>query len=1022
MPSEKDLAPLVEGGIHIFDSIWNWPSAGEIPRWILLILIVLAVAAFAFTMLLGAISKLIDVIFKLVEAYKSSGLPVLLSKVNKAKVRKRSQFCTVLAADLNYIAKAESWNDQYFTDLEAEVETEGGYYASSVHKLIGRRSHGLRKERSLIRAIATSTERAIQLVGEPGAGKSVALRHLASQLAAKGIRSKGKHAIVPLYVNMREMESSTPEHVNADSIRDFILDNIRRGDSDTSAFVRENWDEYRDKGVWFFLFDSFDEIPAVLHAEKGSAAAAAYSMGIRQFIEGMGACKGVLASREFKGPEALPWKKFRILPLHSDKQHELIRNAFLNPDQERVALHHLAQPGGTLGTTPLFLTLLCKYVKSENRAPINDYDLLSLHIDRLARRDPHYLERKYGLTPDNLLAGAERLAQLFAEEATLGLAPTSEQIEKMAPASGIPAGEVSQLLSALVDCKIGRSDVPNAAHGDRRFAFSHRRYQEALFVRFLVSNPGHLSAMELLTDPRWREYAVTLLQTEPTATIEAILGSASEILSNAAMDQKIQPAKTPISAGCGYFEWHSQISTYVLELLQEGMARRMESVPPILSQAVQKLLQPRWRSGDSFDRSEVVRLGALLPQATLIKYLAVTFRSGTQKNEVNAFQQTAALLGGAPKIIREAVLKRLSAETLAARDRGTLIRLEALAARLPKAFGASLVFQRNASLRKAFHAITFVTRLIYPDRLLRTFDSTTRLVLPLARTQRTPPSNSVFLLGVTLAGLFFAALTSNVKRLSAGNSTEYSGKFILTNDLSSYITWWQVTPLFDMWPVLLTACLMIPYSVFCTLYVLRTRGERLNFSFYFSRLTSLDVLSRYLIPVVAVAGVFSLMLGAIYLLGFGVAWVGEATDLFHWKEPRLLIGMLTIAPLTIVALVLTAVAGVHKDRRLVKEFQIAKATGKNDLVVLGNLGSIDSVMYFLTQEKTLLSDYSENRSFASFLQKLPRANSNPNFPAFRDYTTNDRHTMRKCLQLLEDRLPNLAEVDNPSPHQRAAYA
>ena len=84
------------------------------------------------------------------------------------------------------------------------------------------------------------------------------------------------------------MDSSEPEKVNVDSIRDFILDNIRRGDSDTSAFVRENWNDYRDKGVWFFLFDSFDEIPAVLHAEKGSAAAAAYSKAIRQFIEGMG--------------------------------------------------------------------------------------------------------------------------------------------------------------------------------------------------------------------------------------------------------------------------------------------------------------------------------------------------------------------------------------------------------------------------------------------------------------------------------------------------------------------------------------------------------------------------------------------------------------------------------------------------------------------------------------------------------------------------------------------------------------
>lgn len=137
---------------------------------------------------------------------------------------------------------------------------------------------------------------------------------------------------MPLYINLREIDIPAKSPITADNISDFILDNIRRGDSDTTAYVRENWADYRNRGIWFFLFDSFDEIPAVLHAEKGSPVTKEYAEAIRKFLEGMGECRGILASREFKGPDSLPWKKFRILPLTSSKQRELVANAFLSQE------------------------------------------------------------------------------------------------------------------------------------------------------------------------------------------------------------------------------------------------------------------------------------------------------------------------------------------------------------------------------------------------------------------------------------------------------------------------------------------------------------------------------------------------------------------------------------------------------------------------------------------------------------------------------------------------------------------
>jgi len=489
--------------------------------------------------------------------YKNSGFPLFKSGSNKVEIRKRKQFCAVLDADSAYLAKAENWNDQYFTDLE----TEGGYYASALDKLFKKKSLGLRKERSLICAITTSTERAMQLVGEPGSGKSLALRHLAKQLSEQGKKSNDNSATIPLYINLREMELENNGDINVDTVKEFILDNIRRGDADTSAFVRDNWDDYTARGLWLFLFDSFDEIPAVLHAEAGSSIIKIYSKALRQFLEGMGECKGILASREFKGPEALPWNKLRILPLTDAKQDELIHNSFLSTENMGIVRRHLANSHSSIGATPLFLTLLCRYVRDENTSPNNDYDNLFKHIDRLAHRAPEYFHRKYNLKPDEILIGAERLARLFAEDDDISLAPTLDQIKDKLQIEDIPGGSIEKLVSSLVDAKIGRADVPNAFPGERRFAFAHRRYQEALFVRYLTTHPEHISLKDLLTDIRWREYTVTLLQTREYDEFSDLLSQASLILSQCAKKDSYQSyQQPPLPPNLGYYDWADEIA------------------------------------------------------------------------------------------------------------------------------------------------------------------------------------------------------------------------------------------------------------------------------------------------------------------------------------------------------------------------------------------------------------------------------------------------------------------------------
>jgi hypothetical protein len=183
----------------------------------------LVLVLLALCLLLYLLGRVFEACAKALEAYKNSGLKLPFSGKDKLPLARRQNFCTVLSGDFDHLAKGENWNDQYYTDLEAEVETEGGYYASALSRVLGRRSFGLRRVPTLIQAIESSTERGILLVGEPGSGKSVALRHLGNQLAQRGKISRAVDVKIPLYINLRELGPAPGTVPNAEFIKNFVF-------------------------------------------------------------------------------------------------------------------------------------------------------------------------------------------------------------------------------------------------------------------------------------------------------------------------------------------------------------------------------------------------------------------------------------------------------------------------------------------------------------------------------------------------------------------------------------------------------------------------------------------------------------------------------------------------------------------------------------------------------------------------------------------------------------------------------
>ncbi|HEY4640540.1 MAG TPA: hypothetical protein VII75_04295 [Thermoanaerobaculia bacterium] len=120
----------------------------------------------------------------------------------KRRIGRRRRFAAHVVTEISDLDVAEDWNDARFSELEAEVEAEGRR-----RTWLGFPRKGmLSRERSLSEALRKSRERLILLEGEPGAGKSVALRHLAITIASSATKSRSLGSLIPLYINLKSID------------------------------------------------------------------------------------------------------------------------------------------------------------------------------------------------------------------------------------------------------------------------------------------------------------------------------------------------------------------------------------------------------------------------------------------------------------------------------------------------------------------------------------------------------------------------------------------------------------------------------------------------------------------------------------------------------------------------------------------------------------------------------------------------------------------------------------------------
>ena len=248
-----------------------------------------------------------------------------------------------------------NWSSSRFTPLDAEVE-------------INTSNGKVRKISDLLSAIKKSKERLLLVLGNPGAGKSVALRKLAQDLCQEVEKTQK----IPIYINLKEWGTervwNEEEPPTVLELEEFVLKNLKNRDIVTARFFKTYYQRLYENGHLYFIMDSFDEIPAVLNEDDDSELIKQLSHVLFLFLKGARSEKsqGILASRVFRKP-TLEYQTNAIItirPLSEAKIVETIKRMSTHSVNVIKEIFTNRLDLANIATNPFSATLITEYIRT----------------------------------------------------------------------------------------------------------------------------------------------------------------------------------------------------------------------------------------------------------------------------------------------------------------------------------------------------------------------------------------------------------------------------------------------------------------------------------------------------------------------------------------------------------------------------------------------------------------------------------------------------------------------------------
>jgi hypothetical protein len=514
----------------------------------------------------------------------------------------------------------------------------------------------LRREKSLSRALKRSNERLVLLQGDPGSGKSVALRNAARALANKSIRRPSFDKRIPLYINLKELRRINGV-LDSETIRAYVLGQLNQANSrDVDQFLTDEFGRGMEEGTWLFFFDSFDEIPEILTAAESGETIGEYADTLYDFLHGMNTSPGVVASREFKGPPRFGWPRFIVQPLTEPQKRELIRKAELEPNAESEVFGALASADpmvAQLSSNPMLLGLICEHVRETGLFPASSHAVFETFAESRLRRDADRVGQRFGVDPSELRQVAEEIAFQITAQPGTGLSPSRADLARILCGTDLRSRLadptwLDRHLDALEYVKLARAPEGASSGNNRMFTYSHRRFQEYFATCVVLRKPDSVSTDSLLLDGQWRETAVAMLQTTQSGSgVSALLTEAERLLAESvakwALAAGVSDTEDAVMAQDGPpFEWPPK-SLHLLSLIDTGVAGRPQDISPSLRGSVAPLLRAAWASGRRHHQLWAVQAALLADADTTEQILEDSFSSKSRLLQRLAYRYTGRL-------------------------------------------------------------------------------------------------------------------------------------------------------------------------------------------------------------------------------------------------------------------------------------------------------------------------------------------------------------------------------------------
>jgi hypothetical protein len=409
------------------------------------------------------------------------------------------------------------------------------------------------------------------------------------------------------------------EEPTAEMIRNHVRMAVAKDDPVMGAKLEACLQGDADRARWIFLLDSLDEMAIAWPPELIELRMEQFFEAVHRFLRpGGGRFRAVVTTREPPEPGGYPI--LAVEPLSRRQQHKLMRITGAWSPMQRRLLREFRRVAPDAFKAPLTL-LWCKELvqfygeTGQVAVPATMNEMVEATVNARLQTVPGDDRRA-----EDTRAIAERIAFYMATEVELSSAPTrTALVAALARDEVCGAAAAEEAMHLLAAVRLAITSRPHS------FAFAHRSFQDFFTASWLMGGHDQPELEVILTDHRWREAAIAVLQVGPSDLRERLMGVAATIVQDeisrfpgivsdigtyVAVDARAPlPVLTPVA---GPRITNSGRLLHVLSLVATGLSNQPTLVPETISVAAGQVVVTEFLRGNRWDQKTALELLPLL--------------------------------------------------------------------------------------------------------------------------------------------------------------------------------------------------------------------------------------------------------------------------------------------------------------------------------------------------------------------------------------------------------------------------